>query len=177
MLYSRILTTVDNLEEKLKKLNVKKKSEFAFYDLIYVNKNGASITDDTLKIRVYQKNEWNTKDVLVIRKCAVLNNGSKEDNVLLKEEFNKEIEAIDFVEKNFGNEYTFSFKLEKKGIEYENETLRIWVENITDLGWSVEFEAASQEVIENAISLFPVIERLEQSVPEYMYEKRRTSQQ
>ncbi len=27
-----------------------KKSEFSFYDLIYLNKNGRSITEDTLKI-------------------------------------------------------------------------------------------------------------------------------
>ena len=171
MLYARILTTIDTIDGQVKKLKLEKKSDFAFYDLIYANKNGTSITEDTLKIRVYQKNEWNTKDVLVIRKCAVLTEGSKEDKVLLKEEFDTETEAIEFVEKHFGNDYAFSFKLEKNGSEYVNDNLRIWYENITGLGASVEFESASQDVIENAIQLFPVSERLQESVPEYMYKK------
>lgn len=171
MIYSRIIIKDDNLNEIIKKLNLEKKSDFAFYDLIYLNKNGASITDDTLKIRVYQKNEWNSKDVLVIRKAAPVINGVKEDKILLRKEFDTELEAINYVNKNLGNEYEYMFKLEKNGIEYANSNLRVWVENIKDIGVSVEFGTNNSEVIEQAISLFNVKERLNESVPEYLYNK------
>lgn len=171
MKYARIITDSIDLDEIIRKLNLEKKSDFAFYDLIYLNKNGKSITEDTLKIRVYQKNEWNTNNVLVIRKCAPVVNGVKEDKVLLREEFSTEEEAIDFVNQNFSNNYEYSFKLEKVGIEYANADLRIWIENIKDIGISIEFGSNDEQIIEEAITLFNVLERLDESVPEYLYKK------
>lgn len=53
MLYSRIVVNKENINKVIQKLNLIRKSEFAFYDLIYQNKNGTNITDDTLKVRVY----------------------------------------------------------------------------------------------------------------------------
>lgn len=171
MIYSRIIIDDNNLDEIIKKLNLEKKSDFAFYDLVYLNKNGASITEDTLKIRVYQKNEWDNKDVLVIRKTAPVINGVKEDKVLLRKEFDTEQDAIDFVNKTLSNDYEYKFKLEKDGTEYGNSDLRVWIENIKNVGTSVEFGSNNSASIEKAISLFRVKERLKESVPEYLYNK------
>lgn len=171
MIYSRIIAKDNNLDESIKQLNLNKKSDFAFYDLIYLNRNGASITEDTLKIRVYQKTEWDTKNVLVIRKTAPVINGVKEDKVLLREEFDTVEEALNFVNKNLSNEYEYKLKLEKTGVEYNNDGLSVWIENIKDVGTSIEFGSESSEIIENAISSFDVVERLYESVPEYLYKK------
>lgn len=171
LIYSRIIIENDNLDAILSKLNLNKKSEFAFYDLVYLNKNGANITEDTLKIRVYQKNEWDNKNVIVIRKTAPIVNGMKEDNILLHQQFDTEKEALDFVEQTLSSQYEYKFKLEKSGIEYINEQLHVWVENIKDIGISIEFGSMDAELIENAILLFPVKERLTESVPEYLYKK------
>lgn len=169
MIYSRIIIENNNLKEIIKELGLEKKTEFAFYDFIYLNKNGATITDDILKIRVYQKNEWNSKNVIVIQKSAKYIDGVKEDKVLLKKEFDTEKEAINFVDKTLSTDYEYKFKLEKTGIEYANSNLQVWVENIKDIGTSIEFGSSNSRVIENAISLFDVKERLEVSIPEYLY--------
>ena len=171
MIYSRIITEDNNFDEIIEKLGLEKKAEFAFYDLIYLNKNGNSITEDTLKIRVYQKNEWNSKSVLVIRKTAPVINGVKEDKVLLREEFDTEKEALDFVNSNLSEDYEYKFKLEKDGIQYSNSTLSVWIENIEDVGISIEFGSTNSGTIEEAISLFNVKERLNKSIPEYLYKK------
>lgn len=171
MLYSRIIVNEKNSDTVIKKLNLTKKSEFAFYDLIYQNNNGNSITEDTLKIRVYQKNEWKTKNVVLIRKTALMINGSKEDKILLKKEFATEKEAIDFVNTNFVNEYEYKFKLEKSGIEYSNKDLTLWLEEIKDIGTSIEIGSENPVEIENAVQLFDIKERLKESVPEYLYNK------
>jgi len=171
MIYSRIIAKDNKIEEAINQLNLNKKSDFAFYDLIYLNRNGVSITEDTLKIRVYQKNEWDTKNVLVIRKTAPAIDGVKEDKVLLREEFDTVEEALNFVNENLSNEYEYKLKLEKTGVEYNNDKLSVWVENIKDIGTSIEFGAESSQIIENAISSFDVVERLHESVPEYLYKK------
>ena len=105
----------------------------------------------------------------MIQKTAPIINGVKEDKVLLREEFDTEKEATNFVEKNLSNNYEYKFKLEKTGTEYGNENLRLWVENIKDIGTSIEIGSNNQKTIENAISLFKVKERLKESVPEYLY--------
>lgn len=172
MFYTRIvLKTRDNIKERLAELGAVKKHDFAFYDLVYLNKDGSSITDDTLKVRVYKHNEWNNKGVLVIRKKAEVINSVKEDKVLVREEFDTENEALEFVDKNFKDTFDYQFKLEKSGEEYQNENLRIWVEDIKDMGMSIEFGSESQAKIEDAINLFDVQERLTVSVPEYLYKK------
>ncbi len=172
MLYTRVILNNDSdIDGGLKKLDAIKKHDFAFYDLIYLNKDGASITDDTLKVRVYQHNEWNNKGVLVIRKKAEVVNGVKEDKVLVREEFDTEAMALAFVNKHFKDSFDYKFKLEKTGEEYQSDNLRIWVEDIKNMGISIEFGSDDQKEIEKAINLFSVKERLEVSVPEYLYKK------
>lgn len=171
MLYTRIILNDDNIDYALEKLGARMLHEFAFYDLIYMNNNGASITDDTLKIRVYKHNEWENKNVLVIRKKAEVIDGSKEDKVLIREEFDTEEDALKYVDDNLSDEFEYKFRLEKSGIEYECEDLRIWVEDIKTIGLSIEFGSFNNDKIEDAIKLFNVKERLEVSVPEYLYKR------
>lgn len=172
MFYARIiLNNKDNLQQILNDLQAQKKSDFSFYDLVYLNRDGSSITDDTLKIRVYQHNEWNSKAVLVIRKKAERINGVKEDKFLVREEFDTEEEAKSFVEDNYRDTFDYVFRLEKTGEEYQNDNLRIWIEDIKDMGISIEFGSESQESVEEVIKMFDVKERLTMSVPEYLYNK------
>ena len=169
--YVRGNLRTDNVDAVINKYNMRFKVDFAFYDLIYVNKNGASITDDTLKIRVYQINHWKSKNVLVIRKVAPLVNGSKEDKVLLKEEFDTVEEAQAFVDANLLDEYDFAFKLQKTGIQYGNDKVDLWKEDVETIGLSVEVGSEDERLMEQVFSDLDVEERLEVSLPEYMYEK------
>ena len=171
MIFSRIIINDKDLIPILQKLGVTKKAEFEFYDLIYQNKNGTSITEDTLKVRVYQKNEWNSKSVLVIQKTAPVINGTKEDKVLLREQFDTVDEALAFINQKLIDQYNFLFKLEKSGIQYSNDNLDVWVEDIKGIGISIEFGSNDEKIIEDAITLFDVKERLNESIPEYMYKK------
>ena len=141
MKYLRVILK-DNLNvDNIENLGVLKASEYAFYDLVYLNKNGASITEDTLKIRVYQKNEWDSKAVLVIQKRAIVENGAKIDKVLTREQFDTESEALEFVKDNFLSSYDFSFK----------------------------FSKTDTNILNNFIKHFNVKERLDISLPEYYY--------
>lgn len=172
MKYTRVILKTDNVSTILNRYGFKQKTKFSFYDLIYVNKNGASITDDTLKIRVYQINEWKTKDVLVIKKIALTKDNSKEDKVLLKKEFDSEKEAVEFVNNSYGNEYKFALKLKKDGIEYANENVRLWYEKVDNVGISVEIGASTSHEMESIVKELDVKERLSMSLPEYMYNKK-----
>lgn len=171
MKYIRGILKGDNVDEVVSKYGLEFKCDFAFYDLVYVNKNGTPITDDTLKIRVYQSNHWKSKDVLVIRKVAPLINGSKEDKVLLREEFDTVEEAQEYVNNNLLKEYEFAFKLQKTGIQYGNEKIDLWKEDILDLGLSVELGSSDEKLLEEVFNSLDIEERLAMSLPEYMYKK------
>ena len=171
MKYVRCILKNDNVDEVIKKYGLKFKCDFSFYDLIYVNRDGTSITDDTLKIRVYQINHWKNKNVLVIRKVAPLVNGSKEDKVLLREEFDTVDEAQKYVNDNLLREYKFAFKLQKSGVQYGNEQLDLWKEDVQDLGISVELGSEDEKILEEALTSLNFGERLTMSLPQYMYEK------
>ena len=169
MKYLRVILK-DNLNvDNIENLGVLKASEYAFYDLVYLNKNGASITEDTLKIRVYQKNEWDSKAVLVIQKRAIIENGAKIDKVLTREQFDTEAEAIEYVSKNLAQDYEFSFKFAKSGIEYKNDNIRVWVEDVENIGVTLELEAEDTNTLNDFIKHFNVKERLDISLPEYYY--------
>lgn len=172
MFYSRVLLKDETeIKEYLQKNMYQKVSDFAFYDLVYINKNGNSITDDTLKIRVYQHNEWKNKSVLVILKRAIFTGNQKEDKVLVREEFDDLDSAMRFVQENCEDQYNFSFKLEKTGVQYQTETVTIWLENIVDLGISIEIGSQNPDAIHQVIQQLDIVEKLEVSVPEYMYQK------
>lgn len=171
MKYVRGILKSDNVDEIIKRYGLEFKCDFSFYDLVYINKNGASITDDTLKIRVYEINHWKSKNVLVIRKVAQLVNGTKEDKVLLHKEFDTVDEAKKYVEDSLSKEYEFAFKIEKIGIQYGNEILDIWKENVKDLGLTVEIGSTNNLLIEEVLSSLDIDKKLTISLPEYMYEK------
>lgn len=171
MRFLRGILKSDNVDEVIKKYGLKFKCDFSFYDLVYVNKSGASITDDTLKIRVYQNNHWKSKDVLVIRKVATPINGSKEDKVLLREEFDTVEDAQKYINDNLLKEYKFAFKLQKSGNQYGNEKLDLWKEDVLDLGISVEIGSEDEKLIEEVFSSLDIKERLTVSLPEYMYNR------
>lgn len=172
MFYTRLLLEDDvQILNYLKRNQYKKVSVFSFYDLVYVNKEGSSITEDTLKIRVYHHNEWANKDVLVIIKRAVFNEGKKEDKVFLREKFDTLQDALSFVEDNYADQYVFSFKFEKNGIQYQSEVSTIWLENIVDLGISVEIGAMDADKIDQIVNSLDIKEQLTVSVPEYIYQK------
>ena len=169
--YLKCNLNADNVDNVINKYNMKFKSDYGFYDLIYVNKNGTSITDDTLKIRVYQNNHWNNKDVLVIRKVAKQTNGSKEDKVLLREEFDTVEAAKKYVNVNLLSEYDYAFKLQKTGLQYGNDKVDLWKEKVEGIGLSVEIGSNDDELIEKIYVDLDVKERLAVSLPEYMYKK------
>ncbi len=171
MKYIRCILNSDNVDNIVQKYNMDFKADFGFYDLVYVNKNGTSITEDTLKIRVYQTNHWNNKDVLVIRKIAPIINGAKEDKVLLREEFDTLEEAQSYVDANLLNDYRFAFKLKKTGIQYGNDKIDLWKENIENVGLSIEIGSEDEELMEAIFSDLDIKERLNVSLPEYMYER------
>ena len=105
----------------------------------------------------------------MIQKRATLENGAKVDKVLTREQFDTEEEALKFVENNLSQDYEFSFKFSKSGIEYKNENIRVWVEDVENIGITLELEAEKIDSLNDFIKHFNVKERLNISLPEYYY--------
>lgn len=61
--------------------------------------------------------------------------------------------------------------MEKTGVQYQTEMVTIWLEDIVDLGISIEIGSQNSEAIDSIIQQLDIIEKLEVSVPECMYQK------
>ena len=88
-----------------------------------------------------------------------------------QQEPNKLLWPLKFVKDNFLSSYDFSFKFSKTGIEYKNETIRVWVEDVENIGITLELEAEDINILNDFISHFNVKEKLDISLPEYYYLK------
>ena len=108
---------------------------------------------------------------MVIVKRAAFTGNQKEDKVLVREEFDDLDSAMKFVQENYEDQYNFAFKLEKTGVQYQTEMAIIWLEDIINLGVSVEIGSEYPEIIDEIIQQLDIIEKLEVSVPEYMYQR------
>ena len=73
------------------------------------------------------------------------------------------------------NEYEFAFKLQKSGNQYGNDDLDLWKEDVINLGISVEIGSEDETLLEEAFNSLDIKERLNVSLPEYMYNKIRNN--
>lgn len=175
MIYGRaIITDINESRQKLETNGAKLIEEFAFTDIIYINKTNRSLTDDTLKVRVYSKTEWYTKNVVLIRKQTEILKTGKVDNIILKIEFDSRNDAKGFIKEYLSAEFEYAVEFSKNGWEYELDSKRVWVEYINKFKPTIEVGAKSEDEIKDVYNLIGIVEELHKSVPEtiYLQEKR-----
>ena len=130
------------------------KGEYVFKDKIFINAGDA---DGFLRMRIYSKNNWDTKDVVLL-KLAPKSSGHA--NIFFRQEFETEREADEFVLNNFP-EFIYSFEYSKTGSQYNLGETIIFIEDIEEIGPSVEIEASSKQELESLFSKINAGEKIE----------------
>ena len=166
--------TIENIKEtikKLEKMGALFDSEYSFKDIIFVPKKGIyDLNKDFLRARVYIKNDWPTKNVVLVRKQTLFNDIGKIDNLILKKEFDTEKECFDFIKLEFNDEFEKSFEYERIGWQYNFENHRGFIEDIKGYNPSIEIEVAtnSKDELESLFKRIGIIEKVHNSMPEVM---------
>jgi adenylate cyclase class IV len=132
--------------QKLETLGATLAGEYSYKDLIFVpRKADYNLSDDFVRVRVYIKNNWHNKHVVVVRKAAHFDAIGKIDEIKLKMEFDAERQAVDYIQKELGTEFEFGFKYDIQGWQYDLDKHKFFVEDIKSLFSSVEIEADTAE--------------------------------
>ncbi len=164
-----IIKDIAETKNKLEALGAVFDSDYAFKDVIFVpQKDRYDLNGGFLRARVYIKNNWPTKKVVLVKKQIKFKNVGKEDTIILRQEFDTEQQASDFVKKEFGSEFKRSFEYEREGWQYNLEGCRIFVEDIKGYKPSIEIETDTEDQINSLFEKIGVVEKIKTSIPEAM---------
>lgn len=166
MIESRaIISNIKETKEKIEKLGGVFKNDYAFKDIIFIPKdNGIDLSGNFLRLRILSKNNWPTKNAILIKKRTEFKKIGKTDDVAFRKEFDTEKESLDFI-KNEVPEFKFGFDYSREGWEYELEGHRVFIEDIKGFKPSIEIEADSEVELKELLNKIGFIKLLKESVP------------
>lgn len=161
-----IIKDIEETRQALIKLGAECVAEYQFKDIIFVPRTDTSLNDDYIRIRVYSKNNWPTKNVVVMRKKAKFHAVGKEDTIVLKKEFDSEDEARQYIEQEFNDSFIFGFEFSRVGWQYSMGEYRLFVEDIEKMPPVIEIEAGTEEALAQLYKNIGIIKELHDSIPE-----------
>lgn len=164
-----IIADIGQTRKKLEEMGALFNGGYTFKDVIFVPKKpNYNLSDDFLRVRVYDKNNWRTNKAVLVRKQTIFKEVGKTDKIILKKEFESEQEALNFISAELAAEFERGFEYEREGWQYDIGKQRIFVEDIKGFKPSIEIEAESENEIEFLFSKIGVVEKINASLPEVM---------
>mgnify|MGYP001569029849 CR=1 FL=1 len=132
------------------------KGDYLISDKIYESKDPKQTLDKIfLRLRLVPKNIWRERPVVVALKNTELKKVGKQSKINVKQEFDTEAEAQEFIDKNYSNEFQFSFEFNRKGWQYFLGEDGIDLEDIEG-HYSIEFKSKTEEGLQKLLDLFGV---------------------
>ena len=163
-----LVQSLEKAKASVTKLGGQFKSYYIFKDVIFVpKKKNYNWGEDLVRVRVYCKNDWPTKKVVLVRKKTEWKGQGKKDTIILKKEFDTEKEAFAFIKKNV-SEFEKECEYLREGWQYELKTYRIFIENIEKYRPSIEIEADNESDLQILFQKIGAGKIVTESVPEIM---------
>lgn len=164
-----IISGIENTRKKVEQLGAAFKGEYIFKDVIFILKqDDFNLSDDFLRMRVYSKNNWSTKNVVLVRKQTEFKSTGKINKIILKEEFDTEKEALDFVQENLSSEFKREFEFSRTGWQYQLANHRIFIEDVEGFKPSIEIEAETEDELKSLFDKIGILEKINESMPKIM---------
>jgi len=164
-----LMKSIKQARERAESLGCKYMGGYHNKDVIFVPKGKGrfNLSDDFVRVRVFIRNNRPTRNAIVIRKRTEFKETGKIDSVVLKEEFDTEKEALAFVKKSLPG-FRKGFEYSREGWEYHLGDKRIFVEDITGYGPSMEVEAENEKELKDLLKKIGAVRIVNESVPEMM---------
>src|SRR3990167_7481771 len=122
------ISGIEDTRKQVEQFGAIFKGEYIFKDVIFIpKKDDFNLSDDFLRMRIYSKTNWPTKNIVLVRKQTEFKSTGKIDKIILKEEFDTEKEAVNFVETNLSSEFERRFEFSRIGWQYQLENHRIFI--------------------------------------------------
>lgn len=146
------------------------KGQYEFSDVVFLPPGDVDLNKEYIKLRLISKNSRKTKDVILIYKINKWEWDNKKDSTLLRKEFDKPQEALDYVKKHLKDNLKEGFEFSREGWEYQLGKIKIFVEDIEDFYPMVEVEADTEEQLTNVLSALES-EKVNDCLPELIRKK------
>lgn len=155
-----LINDLDQVKKKLISLNAILKGEYEFKDYIYSpNRGEYDLNREFVRLRVYQKTNWDQKPVELSYKIKNFPNLSGKS--LLKKQFASIKEAEEFLK-----QHEIAFSYSRNGFEYQLNDIKIYVEAIENLAPSIEIVSNSKEKMDQIFEHLTPVQILADSVPQ-----------
>ncbi|MBS3167864.1 hypothetical protein J4216_01950 [Candidatus Woesearchaeota archaeon] len=160
------IESYEDTRNKILELKAKQKGKYSATDIIFIPKNNKSLNKEFIRVRSYIVNNWNTKNVVLTHKETRWINNFKEDIIAIKREFDKEQEAIKFIEEQYKNSLKELVRFKREGEDFEINNNKLFLETLEYLGPTIEIETDSKELLIDLEKQLALKERITQSIPE-----------
>ncbi|MEI6400211.1 MAG: hypothetical protein WCO58_01665 [bacterium] len=124
------------------------KGEYILTDKIYSSYNPVKgLDDEFLRLRVYHKNIWPQKDIIVAVKIHDQKEIGVDAEVPLKQGFDSLEEAEKFIQENLLDKYKYEYQFTRTGWQYSLNEDEIDLERVDDIKdfYTVEFKSKTVE--------------------------------
>jgi adenylate cyclase class IV len=166
---SEIETTRQILEENGAIL----KGEYLQEDKIYSSYNPSkNLDDEFLRLRIYHKNIWPQKDVIVAVKVHEQKEIGVDTEVPLKKGFDSIEEAERFIKENLLGQYKYEYTFTRTGWQYSLGEDEIDLERVDDLKdfYTIEFKSETVEGLRKLETLLHLKDVIEGPIASHMKE-------
>ncbi len=142
------VSEIESTRNVLEEAGATLKGEFRCRDLIFIPKNSDKpFGEEFLRLRVNEVNIWDEKDVVVVIKHVQRRELGKESLIPLREEFDTEGEARDYIEEHLSTDFTFDFEFTRTGWQYDLGEDQIDLEKFDEIPnhYTVEIKSKTGE--------------------------------
>ncbi len=167
------VSEIDTTRQILEENGAVFKGEYVLTDKIYSSYNPLKgLDDEFLRLRIYHKNIWPQKDVIVAVKIHEQKEIGVDAEVPLKEQFDSTEEAETFIEENLLNQYKYEYEFTRTGWQYSLGDDEIDLERVDDLKdfYTVEFKSNTVEGLKGLESLLHLKDVIRGPIASHMKE-------
>jgi len=161
MLEARAFVSESEIESARKILDKEAvfKGEYICYDVIFSPIDSTkTLKDEFLRLRINKKNIWKEKDVIVAIKETLEKEVGKNSLINLREEFDTEIEAREYIDNNLLDKFKYDFEFTRTGWQYnlgENQVDLERVEDVSDC-YTIEVKSKTEDGLRNLLDKFQI---------------------
>lgn len=168
------VTELDTARSILQNAQALFKGEYRCRDVIFVSTDPhTTLSDAFLRLRVNEKNIWDEKDVIVAIKQTKQKKIGKDAIIPIREEFDTEAEAREYIQSNFADAYKEDFEFTRTGWQYDMGKDQVDLERLENLQdcYTIEMKSETEEGLEHLADLFELTETIQGPMVVVMREK------
>ena len=148
--------SLDGANRILKEEGAVFRGEYVIHDTIFASKDSIqNLGTIFLRLRHIPKNIWSEKEYIVVIKNTEIKEVGKQSIIPIKNQFDIETEAREFIENNYSVTFEYAFEFDRTGWQYDMGVDQVDLEDIEG-NFSIEFKSPTENGLKKLLQKFQV---------------------